>query len=72
MRAILLTALIRHTRAHNLAQTIQVIALKAQTFLNLTTHTLGPRLGAKCSYSQTDIILRKAHLIERLGKIEGI
>lgn len=67
-----IATLIRHARAHNLAQPVDIISLQSETLLNLLTHILRPRLSAEGTDAQSDILLRKPHLLQCLGQVEGI
>ena len=72
VRAVLALAFVTDAWAHNLAESVEVVALQAKPALDLLTHALGPGLGAECSDLQLDHIGRHAHFLHGLGQIEGI
>ena len=72
VRAILLGAFVADARAHDLAQTIEVIAFEAQAVLDLRTHILRPGLGAERADPQVDLVLGNPDLLHRFGQVEGV
>ena len=69
---ILFLTFVADTRSHDFAQTVEIVALQAQTALDFLAHVLSPRLSTEGAHAKADVVLADTHLLHGLGQVEGI
>ena len=71
VRTVLFLTFVRYTRAHDFTQTIDIVTLQTEAFLDFLAHIVCPRFGTECTDTKSDVFLAQAHLVEGFGQVEG-
>ena len=70
--AILFLALVAHAWSHDFAQSIEVIAFQPKSFLDFLSHLFRPRLSAKGTHAQLNLVFRDTQTVHCLSEVKRI
>ena len=67
VRPVLFFAFVRHARAHDFAQAVEVVAFQPQALLDFLSHVLRPGFRTEGTDAQAQVVLAQSHAFGDLG-----